>query len=171
MVEIGDAVEHSQFGTGVVNKVIDKEHIKVLFEGDDVEKIVSPKYLAGFVSVGEAIISIKPEDLPTEFLAKLTAPEANVDIRIHYPKHVESYVDKLFSREGIELPDDIRPIASGSRGGTEVQRTLAGEMWFQETGKKERTKVSSLATILSVLKAGFKITKYAKFEEIEGATK
>lgn len=162
MLEVGQTVEHSQFGTGVVKGVIGKTHVKVLFEGDDVEKIVSPKYLAGFVSVGEAILSISPEDLPAEFLAKLTAPEANVDIRIHYPKHVESYVDKLFSREGIELPEDIRPIDSGSQGGTTVQRTLAGEMWFQEPNKTERTKVSSLATILAALKAGFKITRYTK---------
>lgn len=162
MIVEGQTVEHSQFGTGVVNKVINKDLVKVLFHGDDIEKIVSPKYLAGFLSVGESILSIVPEDLPAEFLSKIRAPDANVNIRIHYPKHAESYVFKLFSREGIELPENIRAIDSGSRGGTEVQRTLAGEMWFQESGKQGRTKVSSLATILSVLKAGFSITKYAK---------
>src|SRR5208282_3861895 len=110
MLEAGQRVEHSQFGVGVVNKVINKERIEVLFEGDDVGKIISPKYLKGFVSVGDAILSISPEALPAEFMAKLMAPGANVDIRIHYPKHVESHVDELFSREGIELPEDIRPI-------------------------------------------------------------
>ena len=101
-----------------------------------------------------------------------------VNIRIHYPKHAETFVFDLFSREGITLPEDIRALDSGARGGTTIQRTLAGEMWFPTPMNKSIlpeshktmggiTKISQLAIILSVLKAGFAITKYTKTSESE----
>jgi hypothetical protein len=122
---------------------------------------------------GPAILSLHPEGLPVGFLEYLFEAKSQVEIRIHYPELAESFVSELFSREGIELPNDIRAIDSGSRGGVTVQRTLAGEMHFPTPLAKNIlpgasvvtgniTKISRLAVILAVLKAGFQITQYAK---------
>jgi hypothetical protein len=170
-LQVGQEVQHSQFGKGVVTSLIDDTKVRAQFEGEEFEKIISPKFLKGYVSVGDSIMSIRPSDLPVAFLEYLHT--VKVEIRIHYPAHAQPYVFSLFSREGIDLPEDIRPLKSGSRGGVTIQRTLAGEMWFPTpedwsfipTPYSERdgqVKLSSLAVIMSVLKDGFSITKYTK---------
>jgi hypothetical protein len=176
--QIGQSVQHKQFGDGVITGLLDKTHVKAKFTTEEFEKIISLKFLAGYVSVGDAILALCPNNLSVGFLEYLLEVKALVDIRVHYPKHAEPYVVELFSREGIELPADIRALDSGSRGGTTVQRTLAGELWFPtpentslipEPAKSlnGRTKISSLAVILSVLKAGFPVTKYAATKTVD----
>jgi hypothetical protein len=175
--QIGQEIEHKQFGKGVVTKVWSETRINAQFEQEEFEKTVDAKFLVGFVSIGAAILNIHPTNLPAGFLEYLAEIKDQVEIRIHYPKHAETFVFDLFSREGITLPDDIRALDSGKRGGTTVQRTLAGEMWFptpantnilSESYKTADgiTKVSQLAVILSVLKAGFLITKCTKLKAL-----
>lgn len=171
--QIGQIVQHQQFGKGVITGLVDASHLKAKFEEEEFEKIISPKFLVGYSSIGDSILAIRSENLSSAFLEYLVDVKDQVDIRIHYPVHVESFVFDLFSREGLALPDDIRPLDSGARGGTTTQRTLAGEMWFPTPTNKailpqphkivgSITKVSQLAVILSVLKSGFSITKYTK---------
>jgi hypothetical protein len=172
-LRIGQNVKHQQFGEGVITKLLDKGLVKVVFVNEEFEKIVSPKFLEGYISVGDSILTLQPSNLPADFLEYLFEVKDRVQIRIHYPKHAESFVFNLFSREGLELPANIRALDCGSHGGTTIPRTLAGEMWFPTPKNsvyvptpnktaKGITKISSLAVILSVLKAGFSITKYTK---------
>ena len=149
------------------------EEVEVLEDGENLTKILDNRGTEFWArnellsetqvgSVGAGILSLQPVTLDAQFSAELQANPSAVKIRIHYPKHAEKYVTQLFQREGISLPEDIRPINSGSRGGTEVQRTLAGEMWYQTSEGKQK-KLSSLAIILAALKAGFPLTTYTKY--------
>ena len=174
--QIGQRITHRQFGQGTITKIWNETRMNAAFDEDDFEKTVESKFLVGYIPIGAAILDISPRNLPAGFLEYLTEVKGAVEIRIHYPKHAEPFVFELFSREGVDLPDDIRALDSGARGGITIQRTLAGEMWFPTPlnmallpqGHKTVdgvTKVSQLAIILSVLKAGFSITKYTKTTE------
>jgi len=93
------------------------------------------------------------------------------EIRVHYPPRVEEKVQQFMSEQGIILPADIRPIASGSHGGV-FQRDWSGAVHFSRTIPEsmlpEGTKDfichrRGVAVIL--LKAGFPLTLYTKFEQ------
>jgi hypothetical protein len=43
--QIGQAINHEQFGEGMITGVIDSERLKATFQNEEFEKIVSPKYL------------------------------------------------------------------------------------------------------------------------------
>lgn len=175
-IQVGQEIEHTQFGKGVVTAVLDETKIKATFEEEEFEKIVHLKFLNGFVPVAASLRKLNPSLLSPDFLAYLNEHREEVNIRIHYPKHAEPFVLELFSRIGVDLPDDIRPIDSGRRGGITVQRTLAGEMWFpappagvsipnphhMTNGVIE---ISTIGLILAVLQAGFSVTKYVHTEE------
>jgi len=93
------------------------------------------------------------------------------EIRVHYPPRVEEKVQQFMSEQGIVLPADIRPIASGSHGGV-FQRDWSGAVHFSRTIPEnmlpEGTKdfvCHRRGVAVVLLKAGFPLTLYTKFEQ------
>jgi len=114
-------------------------------------------------------------ELSPAFLETLAAAKGQVRIRVHYPKHAEGQTQETFSKAGISLPEDIRALDSGSRGGQTIQRDWAAVVWFPETitapeGSKPDLRRpgfmmnSRRDIVLGILKAGFEITEYARIE-------
>ena len=65
--QIGQVVQHQQFGKGVVTGLIDATHLKAKFEEEEFEKIISPKFIVGYVSIGDSILAIFPENISSVF--------------------------------------------------------------------------------------------------------
>lgn len=114
-------------------------------------------------------------ELSSVFLGTLAAVREQVSIRVHYPKHAEGQIQETFSKAGVALPEDIRALNSGSRGGQTVQRDWAAVVWFPETpsapegSKADSNRIGFMMNsrrdvVLGILKAGFEITDYTKEE-------
>jgi hypothetical protein len=114
---------------------------------------------------------VQPSELSSVFLETLAETRERVEIRVHYPKHAEGQAQETFSKAGVSLPEDIRPLDSGARGGQSVQRDWAAVVWFPETptapegskpveGRPGIMMNSRRDVVLAILKAGFSITDY-----------
>ena len=170
-LQLKQEVQHSQFGRGIVQGIIDATHAKVLFDDDPIEKIISPKFLVGYISAANSIFDPSVVSLPDRFVDYLFTVKNQVHLRFHYPKHLEPSVLAWISREGLDLPSNHRAIKSGSRGGSTVQRSAAGTVRFPtptddsfvpRTGRRNEvngeTEIHSLALVLSLWRMGFSIT-------------
>jgi|SRR5271157_1665607 len=118
-------------------------------------------------------LDVKPAELSEVFLQSLVEVRNQVHIRVHYPKHAEAHIQETFSKAGVSLPEDIRALDSGARGGFTTQRDWAAVVWFPAIAgvqmpngtKKDLSNVDRLINsrrdiVLAILKAGFPITDY-----------
>lgn len=122
-------------------------------------------------------VDVHPAELSSAFLQSLAAVRERVRIRVHYPKHAEGHLQETFSKAGVMLPDDIRPLNSGARGGQTTQYDWAAVVWFPilegvqtPDGTKADTNAQGVLmnsrrdVVLAILKAGFLITDYTRGE-------
>lgn len=118
---------------------------------------------------------VVPSALSSVFLETLEAVKEKIEIRVHYPKHAEANTLDTFSKAGVALPTDIRPLNSGSRGGQTTQRDWAAVVWFPKTpfapegSKQDPNRLHMMMNsrrdvVLAIVKAGFPITDYAHEE-------
>jgi hypothetical protein len=117
---------------------------------------------------------LRVPDLDEVFVLYLIDISKRVSIRIHYSPHGEERAHIFFSEHGITLPDDIRPVRVGLRGGRTEQRSVSGCIEFPTPDDQSilpegahtfggRTRIETLGTVIAVLKIGFPITCYTKF--------
>lgn len=134
-----------------------------LFHGDECKHITRMQDEARRLRDTEQakIASTTPHELTEEFIELLDSNMADVKIRLHYPAHAELATRLLCDRLRIDLPRDIRPIASGSRGGKTLQRSLAGEISYRGADGSIVHR-SELGLVLAVLALGYGVSSYAR---------
>jgi len=185
-INVGDRITHSQEGEGTVLRIVNLKLLDVVFDDDagtrrfieiaskNIEAVNGTR-LVPTVNRSAKYKPVRPSELSSLFLETLTATKEQVKIRVLYPKHAEERVQDIFSSAGVSLPEDIRAIDSGARGGQTIQRDWAAVVWFPETpaapeGSKQDSSHpgfmmnSRRDVVLGVLKAGFPITDYAHAE-------
>ena len=138
-------------------------------------RVLSPVFDSSPIVHEFHIKEVHIPEIDQRFLLYLIDKSDEVVIHVQYPPHAEGLAHALFSEHGLTLPEDIRPINCGARGGTTVQRSVSGYVEFPAPddsslipeGAREikagRLRVDSIALTLGVLKAGFEITCYTKF--------